>query len=435
VPTLLVESGDFLFNGKPRVPEEMAAARTKADLILRAYRRMGYDAVLPGEADFSAGVSFLRKHGNEGIPLTCLNLVSARSGKPVFPPIRTFERGGMRILVTGLLAEDVFPKGALSGLEWKVVPPREALAGLLTGKEAAGADLIVVLTHIGRSGDLALARAINHPLLIFGAHSGNPFRAPAFESGAVIFQPRRKGTHLLEVSVGRTGRSGRKDRADFADSGMVEQYKLKKRQLLDDMKGMDAKRRKLYENPVESLDNAIRIAKGKRPLYSRMIPLSSRIPDDPEIAAMVAGYKATLARLARMSNRAERRSGDYLGHAACSGCHAKNFAAWRNEAHSRAFETLKKQGDGGNPDCLGCHVTGYRKGGFLPSLPGGSKELGGVGCEACHGPGKGHPGRRMSIPGEKTCAGCHGRLGPFPFSEKRLLLGCVKEARGRRVEP
>lgn len=391
--------------------------------------------MLPGEADFSAGISFLRKHGKEGIPWTCLNLVSARSGKPVFPPIRTFSRGSMRILVTGLLAEDVFPKGALSGLEWKVVPPRAALAGLLAGKEAAGADLVVVLTHIGRSGDLALARGINRPLLIFGAHSENSIRAPAFESGSVIFQPRRTGTHLLEVSVGRIGRTGRKDRSGFADSGMIEQYKLKRRQLLGDMKGMEAKRRKLYEKAAESLDNAIRIADEKRPLYFRMMPLSSRIPDDPEIAAMVAGYKTTVARLGKKANRAERCSGDYLGHTACSGCHAKNFAAWRNEAHSRAFETLRRQGDGGNPDCLGCHVTGYRKGGFVLSLPAGSKEFGGVGCEACHGPGKGHPGRRMSIPGEKTCAGCHGGLGPFPFSEKRLLLGCVKEARGRRVEP
>ena len=413
----------------------MAAARAKADLILRAYRRMGYDAVLPGETDFSTGVSFLRKHGKEGIPWTCLNLVSARSGKPVFPPFRTLLRGGMRILITGLLAEDLFRKGALPGMDWKVVPPRVALAGLLEGKEAAGADLVVVLTHIGSSSDLALARATNRPLLVFGAHSGNSFRAPAFESGAVIFQPRRKGTHLLEVSVGRTGGTGRKDRRDFADSGMIEQYKLKKRQLLDDMKGMEAKRRNLYENAVESLDNAIRSAAEKRPLYSRMIPLSSGIPDDREIAAMVAAYKASLARLAKRADRAERRSGNYVGHAACSGCHEKNFAAWRDEAHSGAFETLNRQGDGWNPDCLGCHVTGYRKGGFLLSLPAASKEFGGVGCEACHGPGKGHPGRRMSIAGEKTCAGCHAGLGPFPFSEKRLLLGCVKVARGRSVDP
>lgn len=413
----------------------MALAKAKADLILRAYRRVGYDAVLPGEGDFSAGFSYLRQRGEEGIPLTCLNLVSARSGKPVFPPFRTVSRGGMRILVTGLIAEDVFPKGALSGLQWKVALPRAALAELLAGKEAAGADLVVVLTHIGRPGDVALARGINRPLLILGAHSEDPFRAPVFESGAAIFQPRKKATHLLEVSVGRTGGAERNDRADFADTAMIAQYKLKRSQLLDDMKGMDAKRRKIYEKAADSLDNAIRIALEKRPLQSRMVPLSSRIPDDPEIAAMVAGYKTTIARIAKRANRAERRSGDYLGHAACSGCHEKNFAAWRNEAHSRAVETLKKLGDDGNPDCLGCHATGYRKGGFVLSSPGGSKEFAGVGCEACHGPGRGHPGRRMSIPGEKSCTGCHGGLGPFPFSEKRRLLGCVDKSGGSRVEP
>ncbi len=430
MPTLLIESGDFLFSRKPRAAAETAAGSVKANLILRAYRRMGYDAVLPGETDFSAGRSLLRRYGNDGVPFTCLNLVSARSGKPIFPPLRTLSRGGMRILVTGLIGEDVLSKGAQSGYGWKVLPPHAALDELLARREAAGADLVVVLTHVGGSGVLALARGIKRPLLIFQGHPDAPPRSPAFESGIAVFQGREKGTHLLEVSVGPVPGSGKNDRTGFADATRIERYKLKKQQLLADMGRMETKRRKMYERTVESLDNAIRIGEERRLVYPRTIPLDSRIPDDPKVTAMISNYKKALARIPKESNPADTLPGAYLGHAACSGCHQKNSAAWRTEAHARAFETLKKQGDGENPDCLGCHVTGYGRRGFVPSSPERAKELGGVGCEACHGPGKGHPGRRMSIPGEKTCAGCHAGLGPFPFSEKRRLLGCVKASRG-----
>ncbi len=392
---------------------------------------MGYDAVLPGETDFSAGISLLRRYGNDGVPFTCLNLVSTRSGKPVFPPSRAVSRGRMRILLTGVLGDNVLSRGALSGHGWKVLPPKAALDTLLAGREATGADLVVVLTHIGGPGDLALARGAKRPLLIFGGHLGASPRAPAFASGTAVFQGRGKGTHLLEVSVGPLPGPEQNDRPAFVDSGKIDRYRLKKQQLLADMSRMDVKRRKLYEKTVESLDDAVRAAERAWPLRSRAIALGSSIPDDPGISAMLSEYKRAVARFARTSNAADTAAGAYLGHSACSGCHAKNFAAWRTEDHARAFRTLEKQGDGENPDCLGCHVTGYGRGGFVLSSPVRSRELGGVGCEACHGPGKGHPGRRMSIPGEKTCAGCHGGFGPFPFSEKRLSLGCVKASGGR----
>lgn len=398
---------------------------------------MAYDAVLPADADFSAGMTFLRRHGKDGVPFTCLNLVSARSGKPAFQPFRFFSRAGMRILLTGIVGEDVISKGHLPGSDWKVLPPQAALEALLAGKEASGADLVIILTHIGRPRDIALARAVNRPLLIFGAGSETTPASPAFETGAAIFQSREKGTHLLEVSVERVRRAGKTEWRGFADRDRIGQYREKRRRLLIEMDAMDAKRRSLYGKAVESLDNAIRIGEGKVPVSSRLIPLGSAVPDDPALKSMLSDYKAAVARIARESNSAGQHPSVYLGHAACSGCHARNFAAWRDEAHARAFETLRKTGDGGNPDCLGCHVTGYEAGGFRLSTPAGSSGFAGVGCEACHGPGKGHPGRRMAMPDGKTCARCHRNPAPFPFDGKRRLLGCVKASGGtkRGAEP
>jgi hypothetical protein len=193
---------------------------------------------------------------------------------------------------------------------------------------------------------------------------------------------------------------------------------------------MNEKRRTIYGRALESYDKAIREAERKRKVRFRRIPLDHNVAEDAKITAMLGEYKKKSASIARISEKQSPSKSEYLGQDSCTRCHRKNFAAWKEEAHSRAFETLKAQGDHTNPDCIGCHVTGYRAGGFLLSSPSRSKAFEGVGCEACHGPGKGHPGKRMTIPGERTCAPCHAGLGPFPFEKKRPLLGCVRIPKG-----
>jgi hypothetical protein len=230
----------------------------------------------------------------------------------------------------------------------------------------------------------------------------------------------------VEASIERNGNSGKGGRIDFVDARLLEHYMKKRRTLAEEIKGMDERRRTIYERALESYDNAIREAERKRKVHFRMIPLDRSIADDAKITAMLGEYKKKSAKIARTSEKPPATKSDYRGQASCSPCHDKNLAAWRQDAHSRAFETLKKQGDHKNPDCIGCHVTGYGAGGYLLSSPSRSRDFEGVGCESCHGPGKGHPGRRMAIPGEKTCAPCHAGLGPFPFEKKHLLLGCIR---------
>src|SRR4030066_2208357 len=113
---------------------------------------MGYDAVLPGEADFFGGIPLLRGHGKKGVSYVCLSLGSAQTGKPVFSPYRRFSRGGVTVLVTGLASGSVFPKGELAGLGLKVLPPGEALPSLFARREGEAA-VGVVLSHLGYSGD------------------------------------------------------------------------------------------------------------------------------------------------------------------------------------------------------------------------------------------------------------------------------------------
>jgi len=123
----------------------------------------------------------------------------------------------------------------------------------------------------------------------------------------------------------------------------------------------------------------------------------------------------------------------HIGSAACGKCHPTEYSALRDSRHAKALDLLRrpapevwsvpphKRGVAGlgKPECLPCHTTGYgRPGGYpaaaLPPSAGGSRvgaptpqAMAGVGCEACHGPGKAHaddPKRPRAI--HRLSGGC-----------------------------
>jgi len=99
----------------------------------------------------------------------------------------------------------------------------------------------------------------------------------------------------------------------------------------------------------------------------------------------------------------------YVGSEACAGCHAESFEVWRGSRHARAWDSLKEVGKTFDPECISCHVVGFGKeGGFHSEQD--SPHLAGVGCEACHGPGKAHVGEgggKMAPFTLRDCVVCH----------------------------
>jgi hypothetical protein len=77
----------------------------------------------------------------------------------------------------------------------------------------------------------------------------------------------------------------------------------------------------------------------------------------------------------------------FVGVKACLGCHARlpgsHFIKWQGSRHAKAFEALKG-GETTDPACLACHSTGAG----APWAAGlVAREMEGVQCEGCHGPG------------------------------------------------
>lgn len=99
------------------------AGRTAPHLypLLAAY--LGYDALIPGVADWETGHAVYDRVAAGlragGCAVLCANAVDARSGRPCFPPYRIFRKSGLKVAVLG------FTNSATAALV-----DREAVAGL-----------------------------------------------------------------------------------------------------------------------------------------------------------------------------------------------------------------------------------------------------------------------------------------------------------------
>jgi hypothetical protein len=95
--------------------------------------------------------------------------------------------------------------------------------------------------------------------------------------------------------------------------------------------------------------------------------------------------------------------------AACVSCHQEDSAAWERSHHAQAWKTLRGRGAHFDPYCQQCHTTGYGlPGGFASA--GRTPQLGGVGCESCHGPAQAHvqdPKARTPFAARDQCGRCH----------------------------
>ncbi len=118
-------------------------------------------------------------------------------------------------------------------------------------------------------------------------------------------------------------------------------------------------------------------------------------------------------------------AGDLVGPETCKGCHPAAWANWKEGPHARALESLPpaRRAD---KRCLSCHS------------PAAEAGMSGVGCEACHGPGRRYVASYvmrdaelaravgLTDPGEKTCLACHTESTPslvrFDHARKVKLI-------------
>ena len=359
-----MDAGNMFFSPVSlKDPNALKLGAVKADLFIQAYNLMGYDAFVPGELDLALGVKnliSLRQQARFAFLLA--NLLDSRTRKPVFQPYRVREVNGVKIGVLGLLS----PSQPLS------LPPEETGSYYLQDPVKAAriwvpelkkkCQVVVVLGQLDVEEQANLARKVPGIHLLLGGRSSLLQQEPLEVGESRIFNDGARGEHLGQVDITLQGRKIRSQ--------------------------------------------------------SQLVALDTSYPDHPAMLQRIEEYKSRLQAvlekmlagapaIASSSSLAGERQPEILlmGDRYCLSCHQPQHQSWMQTAHAKAFQTLEREKKSSDQGCLPCHTTGFGS----PRESGAG--LNNVQCEACHGPGQGHPEKRniLTQVSEVQCRQCHNR--------------------------
>lgn len=196
---LLLHAGDTF-------SDDLLGNLTEGEAVVRVMDRLGYDFTALGNHDFDYGPQRTRElQDMVSFPMRAANIIDRSTGEPVHgSPIQVLERGGVKV---GLLAMGythtpwTASKKSVKGLEFKsaVETARQYVPEL-----RRQADVVVVVSHLGTTGDEVLAREVDGIDLIIGGHSHDHL-APAKQIGGTrIVQALSDGAEygVVEVAFG-----------------------------------------------------------------------------------------------------------------------------------------------------------------------------------------------------------------------------------------
>lgn len=431
---LLVDTGNLLFPKPPQTEIKRKDAILRANLIIQSYNEMGYDGVNIGEKDFIMGLKFFKELILKAkFPFISSNLIEKKGQKPLFTPYLIKNISGIRIGIMGLL-DDQF-NITLSQMEPDLLildPITHTKNNLIKGLREY-CDLLIVLSQLGEMKTKKLAKEVPEIDLILGGGGGAIKSITDNINGVPIFSMEPRGSYLgkLDYSI-----SDLKKPLKVISAHEYEELEEKLKSLTnhyikikseieksEEKKEIRLKELKIIESKKNEIDQALKTFQAKNFYRYTTIPIELSIPDDANILKWVDNYHKEFTKLykPKVSFTPEKdlpekeliaripKNSPYVGAISCKRCHEINYKNWLKTKHAKAIQSITSSPKYAQEECLVCHSTGYGKIGEYSTVEEVPFYLQGVQCEACHGPGKGHPEkgtieRKVTL---GTCRNCH----------------------------
>lgn len=333
-------------------------------LLLEIMGGMGMDAVGVQDSDLRYGVDSLLTLGEQwNIPFLCANL-SDPGGESVLPGWRVLQAGAERIGVisamdTRLQNTRFLPKG------YSFTEPEPLIAeGVRILRDEEACTQIVLLFGGRKDRMQEVCGMVGGIDFAFYGNAGNSLKAPTeMSDGTRVMTAGNRGRDYGEVVVER-GESGKPE---------ITSYVI---HVLD---------KKFPNDPVlqERVDALLEESR-QRKRRQRLIE---------EIA---------------QQNSSNETSEVFMGKESCKSCHIREYEIWTGNPHANTLAVLAADLQDTNPECVGCHVTGWEMPGGYGLNVGNREMLSNVQCEACHNYGTMHSrGDGNLAAARASCASCH----------------------------
>ena len=413
---------------------------------------MAYDAVNVGEKDLIMGLRFLADLSQRAkFPFVSANLLDKKTGNASFKPYVVQEIAGLKVGIFGLL-DDVFNPVLQEKDPGLTIREPISISKTVTKSLREYCDLIVCLSQLGESKDKKLARENPQIDLILGG-GGEVKRVVTERINEVpLYRLEPRGGYLgrIDYSLVNTKKpikffiSSERDemekrlerlitrsmqiKSEMAKSGKQEEMKLKELKFL--------------ESKQKELEKTLFAFEDKNFYRHTAVPVQLSVKDNPQIIKRVEDYRAESAKLYKPKEAlsAEKelpekeiiaripKESPLVGAISCKRCHEVNYRNWLKTKHAKATQTIAASPKYSQEECLICHSTGYGKIEEFTTVDEVPFYLRGVQCEACHGEGKGHPGkggieRKVTL---GVCRNCHTKDQSPTFNYLAYLekIGC-----------
>ena len=188
--SLLLSTGGFFAGGLlDQYSQDIELDKQRTLVNLKALELMKYDAVAVGDDEFNFGKSFLL----DNILKSGINFISANIKTQNITPYVLKEVSGLKVGVIALTTLEAKQKA--QGLE--ILEPQEALSSAVKELKTKGANIIVLLSHMGEEEDIKLVKDVKGVDVVITGHSFTyKGKLPAKIGGVLFLRPAWEGRRL-----------------------------------------------------------------------------------------------------------------------------------------------------------------------------------------------------------------------------------------------
>ena len=186
----------------------MAAIRTRGEALMAPLRALGLDAMTV-HWEFAYGLDRVAEiAAHLPYPIVAANC-HRRGAVAPFAPFTIVDRGGIKVAVVGLaavVARNLLPPNARGTVEL-TMGEVELSALIPTLRHDHGAELVVVLSHLGFPQDCRLAATVPGIDVLLSGHTHNRLDAPVLVKNTLVMQSGAHGSFVgrLDLTVAADG--------------------------------------------------------------------------------------------------------------------------------------------------------------------------------------------------------------------------------------
>jgi 2',3'-cyclic-nucleotide 2'-phosphodiesterase (5'-nucleotidase family) len=332
--------------------------------LMDAMKVLHTDAVGCSDRELRFGLQYLQAQiKRTGLPVLSANLFLKASKRPALQPYIIKDVNGIKVGIFGLMSDKADVGPARDSIY--VVEPSNVATETIKEMRRKGATVIVLLSQLGKIESEDLVTAVDGVDAIMVGRN-----VPMIQTGRMI-------KNTVACYGGEQG-----------------QY---------------------LGRTILTLGPKNKVVNGSNELFI----LGPEVGEKKEVADLVRefedGFNAMLARKekenaasAALADSTKNAPDHFLGSETCIRCHAPEGEQWKKTAHANAWATLVERRKDSTPDCVPCHVLGYKQpGGYGANTTGAN--MTNVQCENCHGMGTQHDGFAAAPHPvqEGTCLTCH----------------------------